>query len=350
VESFAGIEEGRLIARRIRAAGGAIHLLAMDEPYFFAHFYDGANACHWNPETIARGVDAYIRAMRDEFPGLIIGDTEPLAGVTQPSDYTAWLTAFRSVAGYDLAFLHVDVDWARPHWPQEVKAIEDFGNAHGVPIGLIYTGNADDTIDEAWLAAAGERVKTYELESGGRPAHVLFQSWNDHPDRLLPESEANTFTHFIRQYFEDKSALGYPREGKGANVALGKPVRVSMFVPGNEGLLAVDGNPGTWWSAGAGPEQWIEIDLGKAYDIQEVLLTPSQYPSGATTHRILGEGPGTAGILKVLHIFQGDTQDGQPLVFSPSPAWQGIQVVRVETVASPSWVAWREIQVIDAGG
>ncbi len=350
IESFAGIDEGRLIARRIRAAGGAIQLLALDEPLFFAHFYDGDGACNWTPEAIAQRVDAYIRAMRSEFPGVIVGDTEPLAGSSHASDYIAWLTIFRTVAGYDLGFLHIDVDWGRPQWAEEVKAIEDFGSAHGIPIGLIYTGNPGDPSDEAWLAAAGERVKTYELETGGRPAHVVFQSWNDHPDRVLPESEANTFTDFIRRYFEDKSALGFRREGKGANLALEKAVRASRFVPGNEAALAVDGNPGTWWSAGAGPSQWIEIDLGKPYDIEQIRLTPSQYPAGATTHRVLGKGTGTSGVFKVLQIFQGKTQDGQALIFSPQPAWQRLEVIRIETVASPSWVAWREIEVIDAGG
>ncbi len=29
----------------------------------------------------------------------------------------------------------------------------------------------------------------------------------------------------------------------------------------------------------------------------------------------------------------------------PTP-WQGIQFVKVETVASPSWVSWKEIEII----
>jgi hypothetical protein len=349
VESFAGVDEGRLIARRIRAAGGTIHLLALDEPFFFGHFYDGPNACHWTGETIARGVDAYIQVMRGEFPGIIIGDTEPLAGPTLASDYTGWLTTFKSIAGYDLAFLHMDIDWSRPRWPSEVKSIEDFGHSHGVPIGLIYTGNPDDPSDEAWLAAAGERVRTYELETGGRPDHILFQSWNDHPDRVLPETSRDTFTQFIKAYFEDRSALGFPREGKGANLALGKSVRVSKQLAEFEGALAVDGNPGTWWGAGAFPPQWIEIDLGKPFNIQEIRLIPSQSPAGVTTHRVLGKGPGTSAAFILLHAFHGSTQDGQALAFSPLVAWQGIQILRVETSAGPSWVAWREIQVIDAG-
>ena len=54
VESFAGTEEGRKVARRIKAAGGRIDILSMDEPFFFAHIYDGSNACHWPVEKVVQ--------------------------------------------------------------------------------------------------------------------------------------------------------------------------------------------------------------------------------------------------------------------------------------------------------
>ena len=88
-------------------------------------------------------------------------------------------------------------------------------------------GNAFDKTDEDWISAAGERVKKLELEKNASPDHILFQSWNDKPDHVLPETTAFTFTNFVNVYFTDKSALGFKREGQGANLALGKSVRVS---------------------------------------------------------------------------------------------------------------------------
>jgi hypothetical protein len=38
------------------------------------------------------------------------------------------------------------------------------------------------------------------------------------------------------------------------------------------------------------------------------------------------------------------------LIVTPDTPWLGNQVIRVSTDVSPSWVAWHEIQVIDAGG
>lgn len=346
VESFAGIQEGMKIAKRITDAGGTIHLIALDEPFYFGHFYDGPNACHWTAEKIAGEVGRYIQAIKSVFPGLLVGDTEPLTATANDKAYEVWLDTFRQVNGQNLAFLHIDVDWSRPNWPQEVKAIEKYGKQVAVPIGIIYTGNAFDATDEAWVSAAGERVKKYELEAGGQPDHVLFQSWNDKPDLVLPETQQFTFTNFIDAYYSDKSNLGYRHEGAGANLALGKPVSVSNQISGQAGMFAVDGDLGTWWGSGGGPPQWIQIDLGATHSIQAVRLTTSQDPAGKTVHKLLGKGASSSGGFQLLYTFTGDTVDGQTLTFTPLQPLKGIQIIRVETTVSPSWVSWREIEIV----
>jgi len=349
VEGFAGLQEGNLIADRIQKAGGRIDLIALDEPYFFAHAYDGPNACHWPADRIAHGVDAYIQAMQARFPQVVVGDTEPFAGTTTPEEYRDWLTTFREMAGYDLAFFHMDLDWSRSDWSQEALRMEGYGHDLGIPVGIIYIGNAADPDDATYVAISGERIRRHQFEDGGQPDQILFQSWVDHPDHVLPESDPTTFTGLIRTYFTAPEDLGFKTSGPGANLALEKAVRVSAIEPGHPGKDAVDGDTGTHWSAGAGPPQWIEIDLGSALDISEIRLTPSQYPAGRTVHRVLGKGPGTGGEFVLLHTFDGPTDDGQQIGFKPDSPWQGIQVVRIMTDSSPSWVAWREIEVLAAG-
>jgi len=344
IEGFAG-EEGVETVRRIKAAGGDLNLIAFDEPYYYGHFYDGEQACNWTAEKIAQDIDSFIQRVRLEFPDLIIGDIEPLTGAADAQAYNDWLDTFRAVNGYDLAFLHLDIDWSDTRWPQKVKVIEEYGQQTGVPIGVIYTGNFQDETDEAWLSIAGERVKRYELESAGNLDHVIFQSWNDKPDRALPESEPFTFTGFIKTYFEDKSALGFQLQSN-TNVALKRSVRVSRLIEGYGGESAVDGDPGTSWSSGDDAPQWIEIDLGEAYDIRQVRLLPSQYPAGATVHRLRGRGPGTGGTFIDLYVFEGETEDSKWLAHTPPEPWSGIQVIRIESAASPSWIAWREIEIL----
>jgi len=82
--------------------------------------------------------------------------------------------------------------------------------------------------------------------------------------------------------------------------------------------------------------------------IGKIRLLVSQSPNGETTHRVWGKGASTGEAYQLLYEFQGFTTDGQVLEYSPSTPWTGIQFVKVETVVSPSWVSWREIEVLRA--
>jgi hypothetical protein len=337
-----------LTVQRVKDAGGTLDFIALDEPYYWAHFYDGEQACNWTTEKIAADVGEMILKAQEIFPDLIVGDIEPVTGPADAAAYKHWLETFRAVNGFDLAFLHLDMDWANPAWPEEAMQMEAYGRELGIPIGIIYIGNPFDVDNLTWLATAGERVKRYELEAGGQPDHIIFQSWNDKPDHVLPESDPTAYTSFLKAYFEDKSALGFSPEMRAHNLALNKNLRYSRAIGGNEGQYALDGDTGTTWSSGDDAPQWIEIDLGQPYDIGALRLLPSQYPAGNTIHRVLGKGPGADQLFIEITRFDGFTEDGQWLVFEPDLPIEGIRYIRIETVASPSWVAWREIEIIAA--
>ena len=347
IEGFAGPGFLKTV-QRVKDAGGTLNFIALDEPYYWAHFYDGEQACQWSTERIAKDVGDSILKAQEIFPDLAVGDIEPVTGPADAAAYKAWLETFQEVNGFDLAFLHLDMDWSNPNWPGEAMQMEAYGRELGIPIGMIYIGNSFEQDNATWLASAGERVKSYELEAGGQPDHIIFQSWNDKPDHVLPESDPTAYTGFVKTYFEDRSLLGLSDEMLAHNLALNKAVRYSRALAGNEGEFAVDGNAGSLWNSGNEAPQWIEIDLGQAYDIGEVRLLISQYPAGNTLHRVLGKGSGADAVFHELTRFEGLTEDGQWLEFSPEEPWAGIQTIRIETVASPSWVAWREIEVIPA--
>ncbi|HEX5014228.1 MAG TPA: discoidin domain-containing protein [Candidatus Limnocylindrales bacterium] len=129
-----------------------------------------------------------------------------------------------------------------------------------------------------------------------------------------------------------------------SNVALGADVRASDSAPGQGPELAVDGDEGTGWIAGAGPPGWIEIDLGEPATIDEVRLIVNQSPAGRTVHVVSG-GPSRAQLTE-LHTFEETTDFGDALTWSPGQALTGIRVLRVDTTVSPSWVAWLEIEVM----
>jgi hypothetical protein len=107
---------------------------------------------------------------------------------------------------------------------------------------------------------------------------------------------------------------------------------------------AIDGAPGTVWISGGGPPQWIEIELGRPGEVASIELVVAQSPDGQTRHRVLVGTKRTD--LREVAVLRGPTSDGQTLTVDlDGDAGRGVRLVRVETTASPSWVAWREIRV-----
>ena len=348
-ESWGGLEVNLETARIIQRLGGTLQFIAMDAPYYYTSLVDYPGACRRPAEDVAREIDSYIQGMKEVFPEVVIGDTEPLQANLLTSVYMDWIRKFREVTGYNLPFFHMDIDYARPDWPERVKELEDFARGEGIDFGILYFGSWDDLTDEAWLSNAGERIKRYELAAGGQPDHVLFQSWHNHPDRTLPDTQPYTYTGFINRYFEDKSTLGFRTEGPGANVAFGKSARSSRSLPDWPADNAVDGDPSTHWGSGDFPPNWVEIDLGQPYTISEIRLRLDQGQLvGRTVHNVYVRGPGTGDQLVLLHTFDGETADLDQLVYSVPEALPGIQYVRAEITLSPSWVSFREVEVIVA--
>lgn len=341
VESFAGIDEGQLISRRIRRAGGRLQVIALDEPYYFAHVYAGERACGWPLEQVAEAVAGFTAAMREEWPELLVGDTEPMPVPVTSDGLAAWLDAYAAAAGEPFAFLHLDMDWARPDWPALGVAVETHGAARGVPVGIIYNGGAA-TSDTQWLSVTGRRVTTYETEAGAQPDHVLFQSWMDKPDQALPETDDAAFTSLINRYLDDPASLAdLPTDGD--NLAFGRPATASSSIGDATPDRAIDGDGDTVWNAGAGPVAWIEIDLGAPTEVHEIRLTVSQDPAGLTDH-VLSCRDEPGGSLKGFAATAGTTADLAVLTIELTVP-RICRLLRIETRVSPSWVAWREIEV-----
>lgn len=112
----------------------------------------------------------------------------------------------------------------------------------------------------------------------------------------------------------------------------------------------IDGKTSTIWNSGLAP-QWIQLDLGAAYEIAKIRLVVDQDPPGLTEHRV--SGGEDENHLKPMSILKGTTQGGQVLEVSPSGAARHrVRYLRIDTVKvdaakrpAPTWVGWREIQV-----
>jgi hypothetical protein len=134
------------------------------------------------------------------------------------------------------------------------------------------------------------------------------------------------------------SAGGVP-----VNLALNGTTRTSSALADAAGALAVDGQAGTIWNAGDYAPQWIEVELSASVASGMVWLVVAQSPDGMTRHRLYGR-LAAGGALIPIGTWSGHTSSGQVLTFTLNVD-QPIRYLRVETVKSPSWVAWAEIEV-----
>ncbi|HSF81779.1 MAG TPA: cellulase family glycosylhydrolase [Anaerolineales bacterium] len=128
------------------------------------------------------------------------------------------------------------------------------------------------------------------------------------------------------------------------NLALGKETRASRSLPNLPTAYAVDGSTDNWWGSGNFPVQWIEIDLGEPATIKLFRLVTSQSPAGETHHQLWVGA--TRAELTRLYTFEGYTHDFSVLEYAPESPLEGIRFIQVATTKSPSWVSWREIEVI----
>jgi predicted amidohydrolase YtcJ len=116
----------------------------------------------------------------------------------------------------------------------------------------------------------------------------------------------------------------------------------SASLPGSHPRDVLDGNHnGTSWVSGDYAPQWIEIDLGSVRHATGLKLWVDQDPSGFTRHRILG-GERPDPTVELVRI-EAETSWGKLLQVEGD--WM-VRFLRIETLESPSWVAWLEIEVI----
>ncbi|HKZ54828.1 MAG TPA: RHS repeat-associated core domain-containing protein, partial [Anaerolineales bacterium] len=132
----------------------------------------------------------------------------------------------------------------------------------------------------------------------------------------------------------------------GTLISQSRPATASATWAGWPTERAVDGNLSSAWNAGGSPLQWIEVDLGQERSVGEVRLHVEQVPSGRTVHEVQVAGEGRA--FSVAYTFDGLTHHGDVLERVFCPALSDVRYVRLVTTVSPSWVAWREVQVYEA--
>jgi hypothetical protein len=201
MEGFDG-ENGARIANKIKALGGTLKYIAMDEPFA------GALGCNWTPRQTAENALRSIARVRTVFPEVIVGDIEPIPAVQAPADwlqrYSAWLDAWKDVSGASFPFFHLDVNWSLD-WVPHAEAMRHELVSRHILFGMIYNGYWEDIADVDWVRDAIAHFTKYETQTGVTPDHVAFEGWDHHPLHALPETSPAAMTYDIDSYFRQRT-------------------------------------------------------------------------------------------------------------------------------------------------
>ena len=105
---------------------------------------------------------------------------------------------------------------------------------------------------------------------------------------------------------------------------------------------AIDGTM-SQWNSGAFPPQWIEVGVQPPSKLSAIRLVVGQSPAGPTTHELWVKLRG--GSFEKVETFSGETKDFDRLEHKFMGSGM-VEAVKVVTTKSPSWVGWREIELV----
>jgi hypothetical protein len=208
VEGYFPPDQTAALAAKVRRANGAVQYVAMDEPVWYGHYYDGAQACHSSIDSVAERVAVNLREYLKVFPDLTIGDIEPFPSMSdQPNwqaDYSAWRAAVQKATGKPIAYLFVDVDWARPNWEEGLKAIAQYAQNTHLALGIIYNASppAASKDNQAWLNEARQNFAHIERDLHIKPQWAMFTSWTKFPGHAVTDENGLGEDYLVKEYLK----------------------------------------------------------------------------------------------------------------------------------------------------
>ena len=217
VEGYGAPNDMAEQAARIKHLGGTVAYIALDEPLYFGHAFKGREAmsyeshpptpCLASIQELAHETASKLALVRKIFPDVKVGDVEPVgmfpnSGPEFRSMLSQWFQAYETETSRKFDFFDIDCAWLRQDWqPQFEDAVSAVQQAR-IPLGVIFGGTRADASDQEWLQSARDHIHLIEIKLGHRPARAIFQTWTDHPRRMLPETDPGSFTNLIKTYVE----------------------------------------------------------------------------------------------------------------------------------------------------
>ena len=141
---------------------------------------------------------------------------------------------------------------------------------------------------------------------------------------------------------------GYSDDQLTTKLAIRDAIASNSFNKDTLPLNIIDGKEHIAWNSGGFARQWIQIELEESSTISKMRLLVHQQPDGEVLHNFWGgESPDHAS-MSFLGKLEGTLKSGEWVTFTPEVKNIPVRYILVETMKSPSWIAWGEIEVYGA--
>ncbi len=205
IEGFAPKGFSQQIVNKIKAAGGTLDYVAMDEVVFFGHKKALNQFSPQHPiDKVATEVAANLKDVWAVFPNAKVGDVEPLEqfGDGYLQDMKTWLAEYKKATGRNLDFLHADVVWEE-NWKETLPNVMKVAKQNGTRFGVIFNATKGTGPDYYWMISARKNINSYMNSGISIPDDIVFQSWNRFPAKIsedsAPQSHASLVPYLIKE-------------------------------------------------------------------------------------------------------------------------------------------------------
>ena len=205
LEGMGALHEPDNVIKRMKALGGTIDAVAMDEPVIFGRLKlkgerDNTPGCQYPVATLVDQVAPKIEQLREAFPNIRVGDIEAIGGGASGARGMEDILAFETqlhqrTHGFAPAFVHADMQWNDVGVIAQADRLGRRMHALGIRVGVICDGGGPNIKDSnAWVNNAVQRCATLAADPNFAPDDLIAQTWETLPTKMLPENAPGTMT------------------------------------------------------------------------------------------------------------------------------------------------------------
>lgn len=191
------------IVQKLKRLGGELDYIVANESLWWGHLAEAEGGCRYSISELAAGYAREIRQVRSVYPNALLIETETSSGIS-PAILAQSINSVRAQLGDGAPkAISFDVQWYRP-WQQTMPPLLSILKEKGISYGVIFKGTYQNKTDEDYIVAAKRHIHEWQSAINEQPEFVLFQSWEKHPKRVLPETSPETMTYMIKWYCDQR--------------------------------------------------------------------------------------------------------------------------------------------------